>query len=69
MSLLFPSKLAPCLDALYQACWIDGITNIGEPEVFILVLQRVFSGNEMSKKSRRLRMHLKPESCSLLILT
>ena len=35
VSLLFPSKLVPCLDALYQACWIDGIIKIGEPEVFM----------------------------------
>lgn len=49
VSLLFPSKLAPCLDALYQAYWVDGITKIGEPEVFMPVLQKVL-GDEMSKE-------------------
>ena len=36
-----PDKLADCLDALYQSFWVEGNANIGKPEGFGPVLERV----------------------------
>lgn len=46
VSQLFPEKLAQALEELFSAFWIEGNINVGKPEVFDPILERVLGKKE-----------------------
>lgn len=41
-----PAKLPSVIEALYRSFWVDGNSQIGQPESFAPVLERVLGKNE-----------------------
>lgn len=46
ISLKSPHKLIPVFDALYRSFWVEGNEKIGQPEVFLPVLEKVLGKDE-----------------------
>ncbi|KMU79920.1 hypothetical protein CISG_08202 [Coccidioides immitis RMSCC 3703] len=47
-----PSKLVPCLDALYKSLWVEGNPDVGKPEGFTPILSQVL-GEEAAEEAVR----------------
>lgn len=45
ISLKFPEKLVPTLEAFFRSFWADGNPKIGQPEGFVPVLEKVIGKN------------------------
>ncbi|RJE22816.1 2-hydroxychromene-2-carboxylate isomerase [Aspergillus sclerotialis] len=63
VSLKFPEKLVPTLDALFRSFWADGNPKIGQPEGFVPVLENVLGKNGTQEV---LQAANQPEAKSLL---